>query len=102
MEGFVARRRLLAGAVLAVAVLGLVAPAFLLGGAPALVLVLTLAVGWFPGEDVIARLRDRGARSVPSRAQCPVVARPPMVRRASRLLICFSLANRPPPLLLHA
>jgi 4-hydroxybenzoate polyprenyltransferase len=102
VEGFLARRWLLAGVVLAVIALALVAPAFLLGAAPMLGLVLVLAAGWFPGEKVIARWRDRDAdpRRTPARAR--VIARHRVVRRSSRLLICFSLANRPPPLLLHA
>jgi hypothetical protein len=67
-----------------------------------LVLVLALAAGWFPGEGVIARLRDRHARRDRSRTPMRVIACSRAARRASRLLICFSLANRPPPLLLHA
>jgi 4-hydroxybenzoate polyprenyltransferase len=97
-----ARRWLLAGVVVVAVVLALVAPAFVLGGAPVLVLVLVLAVGWFPGEDAIAGLRDRRARHRRTRATVRVIARPRAVPRASRLLICFSLANRPPPLLLQA
>lgn len=100
VEGFFARRWVLAGVVLAV--IAIVAPTFLLGAAPVLGLVLVLAAGWFPGEKVIARLRDRGAdpRRTPARGR--VIARHRVVRRSSRLLICFSLANRPPPLLRHA
>jgi 4-hydroxybenzoate polyprenyltransferase len=81
----------------AVLVLAFVAPAFLLGGAPVLVLVLALAAGWFPGEDTIARLRDRRGRLRQTRAPARILARPRAARRASRLLICFSLGNRPPP-----
>jgi hypothetical protein len=102
VNGFLARRWLLAGVAVTVVALALVAPAFLLGGAPVLVLVLALAAGWFPGEDVIAGLRDRRARHGRTRVAVRVIARPPAVRRASRLLICFSLANRPPPPLLQA
>jgi hypothetical protein len=102
VNGFLARRWLLASAAVAFVALVLVAPAFLLGAAPAFVLVLALAAGWFPGEDVIAGLRDRRARHGRPRATVQVIARPPALRRASRLLICFSLANRPPPPLLQA
>jgi hypothetical protein len=102
VNGFLARRWLLAGVAVTVVALALVAPVFLLGGAPVLVLVLALAAGWFPGEDVIAGLRDRRARHGRARVAVRVVARPRAVRRASRLLICFSLANRPPPPLLQA
>jgi hypothetical protein len=82
--------------------LALVASAFVLAAAPGLALALALAAGWFPGEDVIARLRHRRAGNRRTRAPTRVVARPSAIRRASRLLICFSLANRPPPLLHHA
>jgi hypothetical protein len=93
---------MLGGAGLAVIAFALVAPAFVLGGTPVLILVLALAAGWFPGEDVISRLRDRRTRQSQTRAPARVIARPHAVRRASRLLICFSLANRPPPFVLDA
>jgi hypothetical protein len=102
VEGFLARRWLLASGVLAVIALALVVPAFVVGGAPVLLLVLALAAGWFPGEDVIASVRERRARRRHTGAPAPLVARPRAVWRASRLLICFSLANRPPPRLLYA
>jgi hypothetical protein len=102
VTGFLARRWLLAGVALAVIALVLAAPAFVLGGAPVLMLVLALTVGWFPGEDVIAGLRDRRVRRGQARAPVRVMSRPRAVPRESRLLICFSLANRPPPLLLQA
>jgi hypothetical protein len=102
VKGSLAGRWLLAGVAVAVIALALIAPAFLLGAAPVLVLVLALAAGWFPGEDVIAGLRDRRGRHRRTRAAVSVIARPGVVRPASRILICFSLANRPPPLPLQA
>jgi hypothetical protein len=102
VKGLLARRWLVAGVAVAVIALAFVAPTFLLGGAPVFLLVLALAGGWFPGEDAIAGLRDRRARHPRPRATVRVVARPRAVWRASRLLICFSLANRPPPLLPQA
>lgn len=86
-----------AGVLAIVAGLWLLAPAFLLAAAPALGLAVALAVGWFPGEHAIARLRGRRPRRRRApRSTVAVVAAAPG-RRASRLLICFSLANRPPP-----
>jgi hypothetical protein len=103
VEGFLARRGLLlTGGILAVIALALVVPAFVLGAAPVVILVLALAAGWFPGEDVIASVRERRARRRRTGAPAPLIARPRAMWRASRLLICFSLANRPPPGLLHA
>jgi hypothetical protein len=74
------------------------APLVLLAVAPTLLLVLALLGGWFPGESAIERWRERRAR--PRRiSHAPSVVTAPAagVRRAARLLICFSLANRPPP-----
>jgi hypothetical protein len=102
VTGFLTRRGLLAGVVLLVIALALVVPAFVIGGAPVLMLVLALAAGWFPGEEVIARVRERRTRRRHTDAPARLIARPRAVWRASRLLICFSLANRPPPRLLHA
>jgi hypothetical protein len=83
-------------------VLGLVLalPAFALGAAPTLLLALLLSAGWHPGEQTITRWRDRRQPARPRR--CVVQEPPPRARRAAargRLIICFSLANRPPPVL---
>ncbi len=103
VKGFLARGGLLLiGGVLAVIALSLVVPAFVLGAAPVVMLVLALAAGWFPGEDVIAVLRERRAGRSHTGAPARLIARPRAGWRASRLLICFSLANRPPPRPLHA
>jgi len=103
VKGFLARRGLLfTGGVLAVVALALVVPAFVLGAAPVMILVLALAAGWFPGEEVIAGLRERHTRRRHTGAPARLIARPRAGWRASRLLICFSLANRPPPHLPHA
>jgi hypothetical protein len=102
VKGFLGRRGLLAGGVLAIVALVLVVPAFVLGAAPVVILVLALAAGWFPGEDVIAGLRERRTGCRHRGAPVRLIARPRAGWRASRLLICFSLANRPPPRLLHA
>ena len=97
MTGSLSRRAVFAWVVLATVALALLAPAFLLGAAPVFALLFVLSAGWFPGEAVIARLRDRRARQprrgTPVRVPTGVRA----TRHASRLLICFSLANRPPP-----
>jgi len=89
-----------ASVVLALATLALAAPGFVLAGAPVLVLVLTLLAGCFPGETIIARLRDRRAGHRIRRASARVAVGLRSSCRCSRLLICFSLANRPPPRLL--
>lgn len=103
MKGFLARRGLLfIGGVLVVITLAVVVPAFVLGAAPVVMLVLALAAGWFPGEEVIAVLRERRAGRCHKGGLVRLIARPRAGWRASRLLICFSLANRPPPRLLHA
>jgi hypothetical protein len=95
-----AQRWLVAGAILVGAVvLAILTPSALLAGAPIIALTLALAVGWFPGEDTIARLRDGRAPRLVRRALASRVARPRPVAPAGRLLICFALANRPPPAL---
>lgn len=86
--------------VLAAMALALVVPAFALGAAPTLLLALLLCVGWHPGEETIARWRDR--RQPARRRRCVVQQARPRTRRAvarGRLILCFSLANRPPPAL---
>lgn len=103
MRSLLSRRWLVAAPALAIVALALVFPAFALAGAPVLILAFTLAAGCFPGEDAIARLRDRATRSN-RLSDAPLVVRAVLraTPRDSRLLICFSLANRPPPLALHA
>jgi hypothetical protein len=88
---------------LAIVALALLAPAFLLGAAPVLALLVVLSAGCFPGEAAIARLRHGCMRlGVPRAAPVRVLRDLRFTRRASRRLICFSLANRPPPLSLSA
>ena len=98
------RRSWAAAAALLLVVLGfLLPPAALLGATPTLLLALALAAGWMPGEAAIARLRSRRERARPRRRPA-LLGTPPAVpaRVHSRIGICFSLANRPPPVrLLH-
>jgi hypothetical protein len=101
VKGLLTRRWLLTGVVVAVIALAFVVPAFVLGGAPVFMLALALAGGWFPGEHAIAGLRARRARRRHAAAPVRLIARSRAVWRASRLLICFSLANRPPPRLFY-
>jgi hypothetical protein len=86
--------------VLVAMALVLVVPAFALSAAPTLLLALLLSAGWHPGERTIERWRDRRQ---PARPRRGVTQQPwPSTRRATargRLVICFSLANRPPPVL---
>jgi hypothetical protein len=99
-------RRALALAVLAAvacatAAGSLIAPAAVLMAAPTLVLTLALMAGWMPGETTIARWRTRGTRSRRRRPNAPVrvaAAHTSARRPGGRIVICFSLANRPPPL----
>lgn len=90
---FVLAAALTGGLVLAV-------PAFALGAAPTLVLAMFLCAGMFPGETAIARLREH--RAVAGRRRPAVqlrLPRPRALAASGRLVICFSLANRPPPVL---
>lgn len=66
--------------------------------APALLLLLVLVVGVFPGEEAIARARARRTRARPSRAPGRVL-RPvlPDVVRPAGAALAFALAMRPPP-----
>jgi hypothetical protein len=92
------RRLAVAAAIVLVALGWLAAPAALLMAAPALALVLTLVAGWMPGEATIARWRSLRARPRPRRASARTRApRTSPVRSCSRIVICFALANRPPP-----
>jgi hypothetical protein len=79
----------------------LIAPGAVLMAAPTLALTLALIAGWMPGEATIARWQTRGPRSRRRRANgpAPVAAAHASARRpGGRIVICFSLANRPPPL----
>jgi len=87
-------------AALAAMALVLAVPAFALGAAPTLLLTLFLSAGWHPGEHTIARWRERRQPARPRRTVDQQTQ--PRTRRAvarGRLIICFSLANRPPPVL---
>lgn len=68
--------------------------------APALLLLLTLSVGVFPGERTLARARLRRLRHrrirPRHRAATPVL---PDVVRPSGITRAFALAMRPPPVL---
>jgi hypothetical protein len=95
-----ARHWFVAGATVALAAaLAVLAPEALLSGAPVFALTLALAVGWFPGEEAIARRRDHRAPRRVHRGPARRVLRPRPLAPAGRLLICFALANRPPPAL---
>ncbi|MFN8161360.1 MAG: hypothetical protein U0R52_10010 [Solirubrobacterales bacterium] len=70
-----------------------------LAALPLLLLVVPLALGRYPGEETIERLRARRLRRRPLRA---IRAKPAKPREArllrGRLLIAASLAERGPPL----
>jgi hypothetical protein len=83
---------LLAGAV----VLVVVAPVFALTMAPAFFLLLLLANGIMPCEQLIVRHRLRRARRRPAPASHCARRRAVVVRPAGHLL-AFALAMRPPP-----
>jgi hypothetical protein len=92
-----ALRRLLPLALLAGAVvLVVVAPVFALTMAPAFFLLLLLANGIMPCEQLIVRHRLRRTR----RRRPPVMHRArrrPGIARAAGHLLAFALAMRPPP-----
>ncbi len=71
----------------------------LLAALPLLLLVIPLVVGRYPGEGVLASVRERRRRPRPLRA---LVAKPSAPRVAdllrNRLLVAASLAERAPPL----
>ena len=92
------RRIAVAAAIVLVALGWLVAPAAVLMAAPTLALALALLAGWMPGEATIARWRSLRARPRPRRA-CARAGAPytSLARACSRIVICFALANRPPP-----
>jgi len=92
------------GAASAVGILGVMAatadaaPQIALLLAPFFLLVLLLSAGFFPGEELIERLRARRwtapLRTRELRAGRPYAA--PVVRRVGRAF-AFALAMRPPP-----
>jgi len=88
-----------AAAVVLVAVGLLVVPAAVLMAAPTLALTVALVAGWMPGEATIARWQSRRA-STRSRHgfACAGAAHTSPARARGRIVICFALANRPPPL----
>lgn len=74
------------------------APQIALLLAPFFLLVLLLSLGFFPGEELIERLRAARWTS-PVTRRAPRAARPyapPVVRRVGRAF-AFALAMRPPP-----
>ena len=85
-------------AVCAFGVAVLVAPQTALMLGPALLLLLVLVVGVFPGEQALARARDRRWRArrvrAPGRTPRPAL---PDVARPSGVTRAFALAMRPPP-----
>jgi hypothetical protein len=89
----------LAAALVVVGLGALLAPAAALMAAPTLALALALMAGWLPGEAAIERLRRRRA-SAPRRRAAPSIEAGRTSARGprGRIVICFSLANRPPPL----
>ncbi len=67
--------------------------------APALLIAIPLLGGRYLGEELIAKLAERGRK--PARATAfsprPRPAAPPTWRARGARLIAFSLAKRPPP-----
>jgi hypothetical protein len=92
------RRIAVAAAIVLVALAWVAVPAAVLTAAPALALALALVAGWMPGEAAIARWRSLHTRTRPRRAGARTGAPHTSPARAcSRIVICFALANRPPP-----
>jgi hypothetical protein len=80
------------------ALLAIVEPAFALSAVPGLALVAALVCGAFPGERILARWRERRARTV--RVRRPPAAPRPRPTGYVRPVGCaaaFALAMRPPP-----
>ena len=65
---------------------------------PALVLLVLLSGGIFPGEHVLERLRARYERRRPRPLARPMSPPAPLFARRTGRLISFALAMRPPPL----
>jgi hypothetical protein len=65
---------------------------------PVILLVAWLAVGRFPGEELIERLRaPRRSSRVVARPVNARPTRPPSFQRRVGLAVAFALAVRPPP-----
>jgi hypothetical protein len=91
------RQLLLIALLLTAVVLVVAAPVFMLAMAPAIALFALVGQRVMPGEELIVRLRTRGAGA--HRPRAIVLQRPydaMVVRRAGRL-IAAALAMRPPP-----
>lgn len=89
------------GALAVVALLvgvALASPSVALLLAPALVLLVFLAAGLFPGEEQLARARSRRMRARPVRAPGRI-ARPVLrdIVRPVGITLAYALAVRPPP-----
>lgn len=66
--------------------------------APALMLLLTLSLGFFPGEKVIVKVRGRRARHRPTvEPLAEVVPELVDLARQTGREIAYALAVRPPP-----
>lgn len=82
----------------ALGIMSVISPSAALLLAPALLLLLVLSLGYFPGETVIERIRGRRAQT--RSAVLPAVEKLPatldLAKRAG-LKIAYALAVRPPP-----
>lgn len=85
-----------AGLLAALLALLLVSPASVLMLSPAIALLVLVALGWFPSEQLIARVRRmlRRPRRVADRP-APRPAEPALARALAQLP--FAMAVRPPP-----
>jgi hypothetical protein len=92
------RAVLAAACVLAVLAPAVAVPGLALALAPACLLLVALAFGRFPGEQLIERLANV-RHVVRRRRPCPLAARrrPDRAFRRVGRLIAFALAVRPPP-----
>lgn len=87
------------GLVLVWIAIGALSSAIALIVAPAFALLFVLSLGFFPGEKLIERVRER---SRPREWSRPVVLATPsidVVTRPAGLRLAFALAVRPPPAL---
>lgn len=84
--------------VLAWLALGAVSMTVALIAAPAFALFFVLSLGFFPGEDLIIKIRESATRprewSRPIRLAAPSL---PIASRPVGLKLAFALAVRPPP-----